>query len=203
MHFFAPGLRRGLTPSEAEVHAHRCVRAASPHMRGQPKNVRLRRASKYTLRTLVHQLIYCTRCQPDFLPSVTQRCQYLGVHIICLAGSSTLEVPSHSAVSIPIKSSLTGKPLKTIGRKQKKIQVFFAAFCLTFVCNCDCCSSVNMNMTTNMKPRGEWKLSLGITFCCKSACLPCIWCKGNYWHVHPAEHGDILGYPSREEIPED
>lgn len=34
-----------------------------------------------------------------------------------------------------------------------------------------------------MKPRGERKLSLGMTFSCKSACLPCTWCKGNYWCV--------------------
>lgn len=58
-----------------------------------------------------------------------------------------------------------------------------------------------MNVNTNMKPR-EGKLSLGVTFCCKSACLPCTWFKGNYWCVHPAEQGNISGDLSGEEMPE-
>ena len=93
-------------------------------MRGQSNIFRFRRASEHTFLTLLPQLINCTEGQPDHLLSVTQRCQYLGIHITYLAGPSTLEVPSHLVVNISVKSPQTEKPLKTTGGKQKYPSVF-------------------------------------------------------------------------------
>lgn len=194
IHFFAPGLGRNITPSEAEVRACQCFRALSLHTRGQFNIFWFRMASKHTFLTCAHQLIYHTRCQPDFLPSVTQCCQYLGICIIYLAGSSTPEIPSHWAVNVLVRSPLKHREtIKNYQWKAKKTPRLFLLFSVRFLYAADYCSNVNMIVNTNMKPRGEWKLSLGENFCCKSACLPCTWCKGSYWCVHPAEQGDASG----------
>lgn len=136
MHFFAPSLRRSITPSEAEVQECQCVKTVSLHTRGQPNIFGFRRPSKHTFLTLVHQLISCTKGQPDFLPSVTQRCQCLGIRIAYLAGPSTLEVPSHFAVNIPVKSPLKHREaIKNYWWKAKnpKCCCFLSDFCTQLI----------------------------------------------------------------------